>query len=144
MTEIRELEAPIIIDVHAKGDVEEDWNEEEECIWEDTPSKRNPEPYEMERWRTEQELNAVFYYIGTTDKAINEICDMTDDLPWFWQEPLLHRYAARYASNHRKKLREAFQRADIGAHKLAEVVQESDLRPPISDWKSFFKSAAGV
>lgn len=138
MMETRKLEASIIIDVPVEGGAEEDWDEE--CM-EDALTERHSEPYKMERWRTEHELEAVFDFCGTTRKAIAEIFDMTDDLPWFWQEPLLHCYVARHASNHRKKLREAFQRADIGAQKLAEAIRQSDLRPPISDWKSFFQSA---
>lgn len=112
----------------------------------DTLAKRKPEPYEMERWRTEQKLNAVFDFLGRTGEAIDEICDMTDGFPWFWQEPLLHQYVEQHPSKHLEKLRKAFQRAEEGAILLFEAKRkdydvEIHLHPPISDWKSFFQSA---
>lgn len=147
MTGIKKLEAPVIIDVSVEDEEEEVWDEEDECmLWESAPTKSRLEPYEMERWRTNQKLNAVFDFFGTRRDAFDEILDMTDGLPWFWQESLLHQYVEQHPSKQPETLHEAFQRAEDGALLLFEAKQkdydvEIHLHPPIRDWKCFFQSA---
>ena len=147
MTEIKKLAAPVIIDVSVEDDDEGVWDEEDECmLWDDVPTKQQPEPYEMERWRAEQKSYAVLEFLGTTDRSFDEILDTTLDLPWFLEEPLLHQYVEQHPSKHPEELRKAFQRAEDGALLLFEAKQkdydvEIHLHPPISDWKTFFQSA---
>ncbi len=147
MTEIKKLEAPVIIDVSVEDEDEKIRDEIEEWkLWKERPTKRQPEPYEMERWRAEQKSYAVFKFLATTDRSFDEILDMTDGLPWFLEEPILHQYVEQHPSKHPEKLREAFQRAEEGAILLFEAKRkdydvEIHLHPPISDWKTFFQSA---
>ena len=144
MTRIKKLAAPVIIDVSVEDDDDGVWDEEDECmLWDDVPTKRQLEPYEMERWRAEQKSYAVFKFLGTTDRSFDEIWNTTFDLPWFLEEPLLHQYVEQHPSKHSETLREAFQRAEDGALLLFEAKQKDDdvelhLHPPISDWKNFF------
>ena len=147
MTRIKKLEAPVIIDVSAEDEDEEILDEIEEWkLWKERPTKQQPVPYELERWRAEQKSYAVLEFLGTTDRAFNEILNTTLDLPWFLEEPLLHQYVEQHPSKQPEKLREAFQRAEDGALLLFEAKQkdydvELHLHPPLSDWKSFFQSA---
>ena len=147
MTRIKKLEAPVIIDVSVEDEDEEILDEIEEWkLWKKRPTKQQPEPYEMERWRAEQKSYAVFKFLGTTDRAFDEIWNTTFDLPWFLEEPLLHQYVEQHPSKHQEELREAFRNAEDGALLLFEAKQKDydvgiHLHPPLSDWKSFFQSA---